>query len=177
VAVAAELVFFNGLSGKQYQYADAKLGTGEPPVVGTPVLIDYVMSTTGASSGAKIYSTADGGLPYQWVIGDRSTVLGLERAVAGGDGVPPMRPGGIRRVVIAGGGTTVDGLTSVRPLGYDVLECAEGVGPGPTPRGETYQRFRNAFCNSQRPEVPALVFDVKLLSRSQISTYVIDDEE
>ncbi len=40
------------------QWADAKLGTGEPIQKGS-VAIDYVMSTTGARYGAKIDSTVD----------------------------------------------------------------------------------------------------------------------
>ena len=66
--------------------------------------------------------------------------------------MPPMQPGGVRRVIITSSA-----------LGYDSEECAEDRGPGPIPRGETYQRFKNVFCNSQRPGTPELVFDVKLL--------------
>lgn len=56
--------------------------------------IDYVMSTTGARYGSKIYSTQDAGAPYRWKLGDGSTIPGLEEAVRG------MSPGGIRRVII-----------------------------------------------------------------------------
>ncbi len=51
------------------------------------VSIDYVMSTTGARYGSKIYSTVDTGA-YRWTLGDGSTIPGLEEAVRG------MRPGG-----------------------------------------------------------------------------------
>jgi len=159
---ADELVFYSSSSGKQYQYADKKIGTGDPKVVGDPVVIDYIMSTSGASNGVKIYSTTDSGVPYQWVLGDRSTIAGLEQAVAGGDGVPPMLPGGIRRVIIAGNGSTTTGSTTETKLGYDVGECVESRGKGPVPRGETYNRFKNVFCNLQRPEIPELVLDIKL---------------
>mmetsp|Transcript_47565 Transcript_47565/g.54940 ORF Transcript_47565/g.54940 Transcript_47565/m.54940 type:complete len:230 (+) Transcript_47565:91-780(+) len=164
---AGQLVFSTSVSGgKQFQYADAKLGEGDPKKVGDPVVINYVMSSTGLSNGVKIYSTQDSGVPYQWVLGDKSTIAGLEQAVAGGDGVPPMLPGGIRRVIIAGASSN----------GYDVKECADGRGPGPVPRGETYGRFKNTFCNPTRPDSPELVLDVKLLLPSQISTYVLTDE-
>jgi len=165
-AATNPLVFYSSSSGKQFQYADAKIGEGDPKKVGDPVIINYVMSSPNLSNGVKIYSTTDSGVPYQWVLGDRSTIPGLEQAVAGGDGVPPMLPGGIRRVIIQ---TGVTGVGS-----YDTKECSEGRGPGPVPRGETYNRFKNTFCNPTRPDNPELVLDVKLLLPSQISTSVLD---
>jgi len=175
------LEFFSAISsGKDYQYADAKIGTGDPKTVGDPVMIDYVMSTTGAANGAKIYSTKDSGIPYQWVLGDRSTIPGLEQAVVGGDGVPPMLPGGIRRVIISGSAETTVQVTNEgaapQKLSYDVKVCVEGRGPGPVPRGEVYNKFKNTFCNPTRPDSPELVLDVKLLLPSQISTYVLGNE-
>jgi len=155
---APNLVFYSSDSGNQFQYADAKLGEGEPKKAGDTVKINYVLSSTGLSNGVKIYSTADpGGVPYQWVLGDQSTIVGLEQAVAGGDGVPAMLPGGIRRVIIQSGGG-----------GYNVKECSAGSdgsnsGPGPIPPGETYNRFKNTFCNPTRPDAPELVLDIKLL--------------
>jgi hypothetical protein len=78
------------------QYADVKTGatTSAPPKDGQLISIDYVMSTTGARYGSKIYSTQDAGAPYRWTLGDGSTIPGLEEAVRG------MNPGGIRRVII-----------------------------------------------------------------------------
>jgi hypothetical protein len=78
------------------QYADVKTGepTSPPPKDGQVVSIDYVMSTTGARYGSKIYSTQDAGAPYRWILGDGSTIPGLEEALRG------MNPGGIRRVII-----------------------------------------------------------------------------
>ena len=157
-AGAAGLDFKTSASGG-LQYADAKAGEGVPPESGSAVSIDYVMSTSGAARGTKLYSTTDPDRePYTFVLGDGSTIAGLEQAIAGSaaERVPPMLPGGVRRVVIAGSS----------PLGYSPKECAEGRGPGPTPRGETYQRFKNQFCNLQRPATPELVLDIKLLSRS-----------
>jgi len=114
------------------------------------------MSSTGAARGAKIYSTTDLSLPYTWTLGDGSTIKGLELAVAGGDGVPPMLPGGVRRVII-----------SSSKLGYVARDCEEGRGPGPIPPPSqamgNYQRFKNSFCSSIRSSQPELVLDVKLL--------------
>ena len=151
---AADLNFATSSSG--LQWADAKLGAGAAPQIGAPVVIDYVMSTTGAARGAKLDSTTDRQMPYRWVLGDGSTIKGVEQAVAGGDGVPPMLPGGVRRVIITSS-----------ELGFNARECETGRGPGPTPPPDeafgTYQRFKNVFCNVNRPYQPELVFDVKLL--------------
>ena len=75
-----------------FQYADVKVGTGAAPTKGSKVVIDYVMSTTGARYGSKVDSTVDRGEPYRWTLGDGSTIAGLELAIVGGDGVEPMKP-------------------------------------------------------------------------------------
>jgi hypothetical protein len=98
-STAPDLVFATAPS--DLQYADAKVGTGQPVAQkGSSVTIDYVMSTTGARYGSKIYSTADKGSPYKFNLGDGTTIAGLQEAIAGGPGVNPMQPGGIRRVII-----------------------------------------------------------------------------
>jgi len=98
-AASAPLDFTTATNG--LQWADAKVGSGAPiTVAGSRVNIDYVMSTTGARYGAKIDSTVDRQVPYSWALGDGSTIAGLEQAVRGGGGVPPMLPGGVRRAII-----------------------------------------------------------------------------
>ena len=94
-----DLVYVTTSTG--LQYADVKEGSkpsmssmSYPPRVGQVVSVDYVMSTTGARYGSRIYSTVDANAPYRWTIGDGSTIPGLEEAVMG------MYPGGIRRVII-----------------------------------------------------------------------------
>ena len=82
-------------SSSGLQYADVKKGSGSSsPTDGQNVSVDYVMSTTGARYGSKIYSTQDAGAPYRWKLGDGTTIPGLEEAVK------DMTPGGIRRVII-----------------------------------------------------------------------------
>lgn len=153
-SVASGLKYVTSPSG--LQWADSKIGAGPPPQMGAKISIDYIMSSTGAARGAKIYSTTDLNLPYTWILGDGSTIKGLELAVAGGDGVPPMLPGGVRRVIITSS-----------TLGYVARDCEEGRGPGPIPPPNQamgkYQRFKNSFCSSTRPSQPELVLDVKLL--------------
>ena len=156
-----DLKFSSSPSG--LQYADVKLGSGQPIIEkGSLVAVDYVMSTTGARYGSKIYSTADKGAPYRWKLGDGSTIQGLENAIRGGDGVEPMRPGGIRRIIIPS------------KLAYESLQnqdCQQGKGIGPIPpagegtAGEYYQRFKNIYCNPNRAYQPDIVMDVKLYGK------------
>ena len=151
------------------QYADAKIGTGESFTQGTVVTIDYVMSTTGARYGSKIYSTADKGAPYRFKLGDKTTIKGIEEAIAGGDGVEPMKAGGVRRIIIP---ATLAYQSLAQPVaGMQYQDCQEGKGVGPIPpveegtAGEYYQRFKNIYCNANRPYQPDLVMDVKLYGK------------
>jgi hypothetical protein len=157
-AFAADLTFETS-SG--IQWADAKIGSGVPFKLGSTTTIDYVMSTTGARYGAKIYSTQDSDTPYRWILGDGSTIAGIEQAILGdGGSLKPMLPGGIRRVIIP------------QSLGYTKLAeqsktlCVENGHPGPIPSPkdafEEYQRFKNIYCNSERQYQPDLVMDIKL---------------
>ena len=161
-------------SASGIQWADARVGTGTPLAKGATATIDYAMSTTGARYGTKIYSTQqqqqqqqsiDGAAaaePYRWTLGDGSTIAGIEEAILGDNqgSLPPMRPGGIRRLVIP------------QSMAYESLaedartRCVAGGTPGPIPPPSTafeeYQRFKNIYCNPSRQYQPDLVLDVKL---------------
>lgn len=156
---AADLDFKTASSG--LQWADAKTGTGNPLKPGATATIDYVLSTTGARYGTKIFSTKDLDTPYRWTLGDGSTIAGIEQAILGdGASLDPMRPGGIRRLIIP------------QSLGYSKLAddsrtlCVENGSPGPIPPPkrafEEYQRFKNIYCNPSRQYQPDIVLDVKL---------------
>ena len=67
------------------RWADAKVGSGQAARVGTIASIDFSMSSTGGRS-PKIYSNKDAGAPYRWVLGDGSTIKGIELAVLGEEG-------------------------------------------------------------------------------------------
>ena len=164
-----DLTFIKTPSG--LSYADAKIGTGVPITTkGSTVTIDYVMSTTGARYGSKIYSTKDSNQPYRFVIGDGRTILRLEYAITGGiDGMEPMKPGGIRRVIIP---SNMAYQSLAQPLaGLQYQDCQEGTGVGPIPptnegtTAEYYQRFKNIYCNANRPYQPDLVMDIKLYGK------------
>ena len=171
-AHAAELVF-NTAGG--IQYADAKVGTGSALKSGQPAVIDYVMSTSGARYGAKIDSTIDRQQPYRWTLGDGTTIKGLELAVTGGDGVPPMLPGGVRRVIIPSS-LAYEDLAKPNKNNLQVQDCSTGRGPippnepgksGDMGAGE-FQRFKNIYCNANRPYQPDLVLDVKLFGKRTV---------
>jgi len=162
-----QLVFAQSSSG--LQWADAKVGTGSPLTTGATCTIDYVMSTSGARYGSKIYSTKDAEKPYRWVLGDGTTIQGLELAITGDAEVPPMLPGGVRRVIIP---QSLGYESLAKPLpGMQFQNCQEGQGRGPIPpeltgAGEgAYQRFKNIYCNANRPYQPDLVLDVKLYGK------------
>jgi len=169
------------------RWVDAKIGTGETPSVGSTTSIDYSMAST-AGRFPSIYSTKNGDEPYRWKLGDGSTIQGIEMAILGdpSEGIPPMRPGGIRRVIVPNN------------LGYNALigrdgqnnnvlnrssdpnapqnlsaanknkRCLAGsegsLGPIPpkdAPDG-AYQRWYQFYCNPRIPYQPDLVLDIKL---------------
>lgn len=143
------------------QWADVRAGTGTALTKGSTATIDYSMSTTGARYGSKIYSTANTDTPYRFQLGDGSTIAGIEQAILGeGSAMPPLLPGGIRRLVIP------------QSLGYLQLaqnakeRCVQSGTPGPIPPPnqafEEYQRFKNIYCNPNRQYQPDLVLDIKL---------------
>jgi hypothetical protein len=161
-ANAAELQFTTCKSG--LQWADAKVGSGSTKKVGEVVAVDYVLSTTGARYGSKIYSTAEKNTPYRWTLGDGSTIAGLEQAIVGGQGIPPMMPGGIRRIIVPSGQSLA---TTGSKRERDNCEAGKGVGPiPPTPEAfEEYQRFKNIYCNPNRQYQPDVVMDIKMYGK------------
>lgn len=142
------------------QWADVKVGSGVPSTKGSTVSIDFSMAST-AGRFPQIYTTKDKGAPYRWTLGDGSTIIGIEKAIMGdtnsNDGdIPPMLPGGIRRVIIPS------------TLGYEGSNHGEKCGPvGPIPPkdqdgGGPYQRWVQFYCNPRIPYQPDLVLDIKL---------------
>ena len=169
-ALAADLPPFQ-TSSTGLQWSDAKVGSGQPFSKGSSVAMDYTMQTTGARYGTKIYSTANTNNPFRFVVGSAKegelAIKGLEQAIIGGDGVPPMLPGGIRRVIIP---SSLGYESLAKPIpGMQFQDCQEGKGPGPIPpvpeAFEEYQRFKNIYCNANRPYQPDLVMDIKLYGK------------
>ena len=145
------------------KWTDAKIGTGQPLAIGSPVSMDYSMAST-AGRFPQIYTTKDKDIPYRWRLGDGSTIAGIEKAIVGdpAEGIPPMLPGGIRRVIIPS------------KLGYQALaapntKCLDNnskiVGPIPPNEGGAYQRWAEFYCNPRIPYQPDLVLDIKLYGK------------
>ena len=172
VAAATDLTFRTSASG--IQWADAKVGSGSPKQVGDVTAVDYVLSTTGARYGSKIYSTQGDttattvtggngfatGAPYRWTLGDKSTIEGMEKAILGEVGMPPMLPGGVRRVILPSS-------MAYAMLAQPDANCQTGIGPVPPPSTafEEFQRFKNIYCNPNRVYQPDVVMDIKLYGR------------
>ena len=143
------------------QWADAKIGSGQILQSGSVASIDYVLSTTGARYGSKIYSNSNSGAPYRWIIGDGTTIKGIEEAIVGNDDIPPMKPGGIRRVIIPPS-------LAYQTLGSANENCdVNSLGPVPPPPEafEEFQRFKNIYCNPSRVYQPDVVMDIKLYGK------------
>ncbi|KAK1737477.1 hypothetical protein QTG54_011763 [Skeletonema marinoi] len=148
------------------KWADAKQGTGQPLKPGMVASIDYSMAST-VGRQPQIYTTKDKGVPYRWTLGDGSTIAGIELAILGSSGddnsIPPMLPGGIRRVIIPAN------------LGYQSIlnekdpKCIEGKDIGPIPPKNNsdggYQRWYQFYCNPRIPYQPDIVLDIKLYGK------------
>ena len=80
----------------------------------------------------------------------------------GGVGIDPMKPGGIRRVVIPPA-LAYQGLMSLKE------ECGTKGTFGPVPpvqeAFEEFQRFKNIYCNPNRAYQPDVVVDIKLYGK------------
>jgi FKBP-type peptidyl-prolyl cis-trans isomerase len=76
------------------KYYDIKVGTGVHPKIGQTVSVQYYGALI---NGQKFDSSADhGGQPIDFPIGVGQVIRGWD------EGVPPMKVGGVRRLVIPG---------------------------------------------------------------------------
>ncbi|HVB77891.1 MAG TPA: FKBP-type peptidyl-prolyl cis-trans isomerase [Candidatus Nitrosotalea sp.] len=73
------------------QYADVKVGTGPPVVQGDTVSVQY---TGWLTNGTKFDSSRDRGQAFSTPIGSGNVIPGWD------EGIPGMRVGGIRRLLI-----------------------------------------------------------------------------
>jgi len=168
------------------RWADAKVGSGESPENGSITSIDYSMAST-AGRFPSIYSTKNGDVPYRWKLGDGSTIEGIELAILGdpSEGIPPMRPGGIRRVIVpnklgynsligrdgANNNVILDKSKNSPSAAAKNQRCLAGSegSLGPIPPKEApdgaYQRWYQFYCNPRIPYQPDLVLDIKLYGK------------
>jgi FKBP-type peptidyl-prolyl cis-trans isomerase len=165
----------NTASSSGLRWADAKVGTGsDTPSTGQRVSIDYSMAST-AGRFPSIYTTKDKGEPYTWILGDGTTIKGIEIAIQGSttDNIPPMKPGGIRRLIVPNTLGYNDLIVSAGNLSAasSNKRCTAGndgsIGPIPpkdAPDG-AYQRWYQFYCNPRIPYQPDLVLDIKLYGK------------
>lgn len=156
-------LILNKSSPSGLQWADAKVGTGQPLQPGMVASIDYSMAST-VGRQPQIYTTKDKGVPYRWKLGDGSTIAGIELAILGSDDgtISPMLPGGIRRVIIPANLGYQSILKEVNP------KCLEGQDIGPIPPKNSdgaYQRWYQFYCNPRIPYQPDIVLDIKLYGK------------
>lgn len=70
---------------------DVAPGSGNPAILGDFVRLEYTLHL---ADGSRVDGTPPGGPPFEFQIGERQVISGLEEAVTG------MRPGGRRRIVV-----------------------------------------------------------------------------
>ena len=133
-----------------------------------------------ASTGGRfpsIYTTKDKGEPYTWILGDGTTIKGIEIAIQGSitDNIPPMKPGGIRRLIVPNTLGYNDLISAASSKNLSAASsnkrCIAGnegsIGPIPpkdAPDG-AYQRWYQFYCNPRIPYQPDLVLDIKLYGK------------
>jgi len=167
-AGAAEPQLTLDLTGIRWR--DIRLGTGLSPKVGQQVTIDYMMTR---QAGAKIQSSKDAEQPFSWVLGDGSVIEGLEIGILGQQGIPPMKEGGVRRLLIPqrygysyNVGYFKDGTpTQVRDLGPQPPKDFIWIDKTGD-RVNSYLRFKDTYMNPMRLDEPGIIIDVILQPRS-----------
>eukprot|EP00879_Flechtneria_rotunda_P009280 GHRR01009715.1.p1 GENE.GHRR01009715.1~~GHRR01009715.1.p1 ORF type:complete len:196 (+),score=68.69 GHRR01009715.1:749-1336(+) len=80
------------------QYCDAKIGTGSEPVKGSLIRCHYTGRL--ASNNRVFDSSYERGRPLTFKIGVHEVIQGWDLGILGTEGVPPMKEGGKRILVI-----------------------------------------------------------------------------
>ena len=129
IAASPPLRYTSASSG--LQWVDLRQGSGNAPRRGDEVSVHYIMTRRG---GAKVHSTREAGEPFSWTLGDGSVIEGLELAVGGGGGLPPMLVGGARRVIVPmarGYGSQTGGPSRAKEAQQDRLWATDVRDLGP----------------------------------------------
>lgn len=173
-ARGANGIILNTAPTSGLRWADAKVGSGEAMQIGNVATVDYSMAST-AGRFPSIYSTKNGDTPYRWTLGDGTTIQGVEMAILGSteEGIPPMRPGGIRRVIVPntlGYVSLIQQSNTASPTSKNKTCLAGNEGSiGPIPPKDApdgaYQRWYQFYCNPRIPYQPDLVLDLKLYGK------------
>jgi peptidylprolyl isomerase len=81
------------------QFCDASVGAGREPTKGTLIKAHYT-GRLADGTGRVFDSSYTRGSPLQFKIGAGQVIRGWDEGILGGDGVPPMKVGGKRVLVI-----------------------------------------------------------------------------
>ncbi|KAL4451176.1 hypothetical protein ABPG77_009248 [Micractinium sp. CCAP 211/92] len=95
-AAAEECAFQTAANG--LQWCDVVEGSGDAPVQGAMIRAHYTGRL--ASNGAVFDSSYPRGKPLQFKIGVGQVIKGWDQGILGGEGVPAMKEGGKRRLII-----------------------------------------------------------------------------
>lgn len=82
------------------QYVDEKEGTGPSPVKGARIKAHYTGRLT---NGTKFDSSYDRGQPLAFAVGVGQVIKGWDEGILGGPGMPAMKEGGKRKLIIPPG--------------------------------------------------------------------------
>mmetsp|Transcript_16986 Transcript_16986/g.32866 ORF Transcript_16986/g.32866 Transcript_16986/m.32866 type:complete len:215 (+) Transcript_16986:121-765(+) len=94
--VAEECEYKTSASG--IQWCDLREGAGEAPEKGETISAHYTGKL--ASNGFKFDSSYDRGSPLKFQVGVGRVIRGWDEGIIGGEGIPGMKPGGKRRLLI-----------------------------------------------------------------------------
>ena len=81
------------------QFCDASVGAGREPTKGTLIKAHYT-GRLADGTGRVFDSSYTRGSPLQFKIGAGQVIRGWDEGILGGDGVPPMKVGGKRTLII-----------------------------------------------------------------------------
>jgi len=82
------------------QYCDVKLGSGDPPVKGAFIKVHYNGRLDSDTASGTFDSSYERGRPLGFAVGTGQVIKGWDEGILGGEGVPPMLPGGKRQLII-----------------------------------------------------------------------------
>jgi len=125
-AAPEEYVYLTSASG--LQYCDVREGDGDAPTKGESIRAHYTGRL--ASNGRKFDSSYDRGSPLSFKVGVGMVIKGWDEGILGGEGIPPMKAGGLRKLKIPSQlGYGARGAGSVIPPNSDLLFDVELMRP------------------------------------------------
>mmetsp|Transcript_19702 Transcript_19702/g.33123 ORF Transcript_19702/g.33123 Transcript_19702/m.33123 type:complete len:227 (-) Transcript_19702:215-895(-) len=127
VSAEEECEYLTAASG--LQYCDVRTGDGDAPFKGESIRAHYTGKL--ASNGKKFDSSYDRGSPLPFKVGVGMVIKGWDEGILGGEGIPPMKAGGIRKLRVPSAlGYGTRGAGGAIPPNADLLFEVELVDVG-----------------------------------------------